>query len=380
MDCFRPLVQWRARRRETPGIDKDAHFFIFGWKGEPFKTEVCMNSSARNPFRLETVLSFGILSVLVLTLGVILVRQSHFNPAVLQLAADQLIGGGPTALSTSPPGVALVPLPQSVSVLSAPETFGPNTLSDKIDGKAELYLSAGFKNLQSQRFSADSAAETWMEIFIFDMASQQNAFAVYSLQRREDAVSPAGLGPYAYQTANALYWVHGPYYVELIASEAAAEILDRMQAVAVAFNQATPVTTAAISETALFPTAGLDPQSILLVPTDAFGFEKFDQVFVAEYHLNGNALNAFVSDRGSPEAARELAAAYRAFLLAFGGKAIDDGGIRDAVMVEIMDEYVIVFTREGYIAGVSAAADKDQAAALARTLDISIEDAIRERP
>ena len=339
-----------------------------------------MNTKAKNPSRFETVLSFGILSVLALTAGVILMRQSHFNPAVLQLAADQVISGSPAALPASQTAVALVPLPQDVSVLTAPETFGPDTLSDKIDGKAELYLSAGFKRLQCQRFSDTSTADTWMEIFIFDMASQKNAFAVYSSQQREDAVPSPALGRYAYRTANALYWVHGPYYLELIASEASEAILNRMQTMGEAFNRATPVGTETITETALFPEAGLDSQSITLIPDDAFGFEKFDRVFVAEYHLNGSTLSAFVSARGSAEAAKDLAAAYRTFLLAFGGKAVDDGGIRDAVIVEIMDEYDIIFTRDIYIAGVHAAADRSRAVALARSLDTSIEEAIRGRP
>ncbi|MGB5424033.1 MAG: DUF6599 family protein, partial [Desulfobacterales bacterium] len=261
-----------------------------------------------------------------------------------------------------------------------PETFGPDTLSDKIDGKAELYLSAGFKRLQCQRFSDTSTADTCMEIYIFDIASQKNAFAVYSSQQREDAVPSPALGRYAYRTANALYWVHGPYYVELIASEASEAIQNRMQTLAEAFNRATPVATETITETALFPEAGLDPQSITLIPADAFGFEKFDRVFVAEYHLNGSTLSAFVSARGSPEAAKDLAAAYRTFLLAFGGKAVDDGGIRDGVIVEIMDEYDIIFTRDIYIAGVHAAADKSRAVELAQLLDTSIEEAIRGRP
>jgi hypothetical protein len=116
-----------------------------------------------------------------------------------------------------------------------------------------------------------------------------------------------------------------------------------------------------------------------LIPADAFGFEKFDRVFVAEYHLNGSTLSAFVSARGSPEAAKDLAAAYRAFLLAFGGTALEGGGIRDAVIVEIMDEYDIIFTRDVFVAGVHAAADKSRAVTLARSLDSGIEEAIRGR-
>ena len=330
---------------------------------------------AKKPSRLETSLSMIILAVLVLTLGIILVRQSHFNPAVLQSAADQVISGVPAASSAPPAAPALFALPQSFSPLTAAESFDRDTLSDKIDGKAELYLSAGFKRLQAQRFSIGSAAETWIEIFVYDMASQKNAFAVYSSQQRDDAVPVAAVGRYAYQTANALFWVHGPYYIELVASEASPAILAQMQSLAAAFNHATPVETGAITETALFPEVGLDPQSITLIPADAFGFEKFDRVFVAEYRLEESTLSAFISARGSAAEAAELAAAYRAFLLAFGGQAIENGGPGDAVKVEIMNEYEIIFTRGVYIAGVHAAANRKSAAALARALDARIGEA-----
>jgi hypothetical protein len=336
-----------------------------------------MNTRSRRSFWLETSLSTGLLVLLAVIAAVILMRQSHFNPAVLQLTADQVVGGRAEAPPAAPAVAALVTAPRDVTVLTAPETFDADTLSDKIDGKAELYLSAGFKRLRCQRFSA--GAESWMEIFIFDMASPQNAFAVYSSQQREDAIPTSELGPYAYRTANALYWVHGPYYVELIASEASEAMSYRMQALAAAFNRATPVAAAAITEAGLFPAHGLDPRSITLIPADAFGFENFDRVFTAAYKVDGLAMTAFVSERPSPDAAAELAAAYRDFLLTYGGKAMGDSGLSGAVVVEILEEFNIIFTRGVYIAGVHAAADRDRAAALARSLATRIEESTRER-
>ncbi|MFZ0134676.1 MAG: DUF6599 family protein, partial [Desulfobacterales bacterium] len=253
-----------------------------------------MRTPAKGPSRLETRLSMAILSVLVLTLGIILIRQSQFNPAVLQPAADRMISSNPAAISAPPAVTALFPLPPSISALTAAETFDRDTLSDKIDGKAELYLSAGFKRLQAQRFSAGASPETWIEIFVYDMASHENAFAVYSSQQRDDAVPAPAVGRYAYQAANALFWVRGPYYIELIASEDSPAIAEQMQSLAAAFNRATPVETGAITETALFPQAGLNPDSITLIPADAFGFEKFDRVFVAEYRLDEATLSAFI--------------------------------------------------------------------------------------
>ena len=63
------------------------------------------------------------------------------------------------------------PLPQGLKPLTAPETFKADTLSDKIDGKAELYLSAGFNRLFSQRFRDEKASDLWIEAFVYDMGN-----------------------------------------------------------------------------------------------------------------------------------------------------------------------------------------------------------------
>jgi len=318
----------------------------------------------------EKLISLGILSALALIAVSIFKVQSDFNPAVVQLYSEPTVNSSsPQALSAP---AAMMPLPKGFTTLTPPETFEARSLSDKINGKAELYLSAGFKRLQSQRLGDDSASDRWFEIFVFDMATQDNAFAVYSSQQREDAV-PVDLGPYAYTTANALFWVHGPYYLELIASEDSDEARQSILRIAKNFNKIKAVATRTVTETDLFPSPGLDPKSITLIPTDAFGMEKFDRVFVAEYTTEGTLLSAFISNRGSPAAATRLAEDYRQFLIAFGGKAAETGGV---FIVEILDAYEIILTHGPYIAGIHEATDRDRAMVLARSLQANIEDSI----
>ena len=68
--------------------------------------------------------------------------------------------------------------------LSPPETFDAEKLSEKIDGKAGLYLSAGFKSLTCRRYKKPDNPDLWLEIFFYDMGNIINSFAVYSMQRR----------------------------------------------------------------------------------------------------------------------------------------------------------------------------------------------------
>ena len=202
------------------------------------------------------------------------------------------------------PHASFVPLPEGIMPLTSIETFDARNLSDKINGKAELYLSAGFTRLVSQRFKDDRTSELWMEAFVYDMDTGQNAFSVFSAQRRQDAES-LDLTQYAYRTPNALFLVHGHYYVEIIASKVSGQLPRSIKLMAETFIRNTPVEAATVNETDLFPEKNLVKNSVALISSDAFGFGGFDKIYTAEYELNNHRLMAYLSLRNTPVEAKE---------------------------------------------------------------------------
>jgi hypothetical protein len=314
---------------------------------------------------LETFLSMVILSGLTAVGIGIWLNQSSYNPAVLNpdfvITQSEKSPGSPKPH----PGESLLPTPQGIVPLSPPEVFDSQTLSDKIDGKAELYLSAGFSRLQTQRFKSESEPNLWMEVFIYDMGTGQNAFSVYSAQRRDDARS-LELTQYSYETNNALFLVHGVYYLEIIASEASKTIFQPVKQLAQDFIRNTRAETKSIAEEDLFPKLDLVENSISLIASDAFGFERLDHVFTARYNPADAEAMAFLSNRKTKKDARELAAAYQEFLIAFGGRNVEtDLPIEGAVMVEILETYEVIFSCGPYFAGVRELEDKHRARELA---------------
>ena len=320
--------------------------------------------------RSEKWLSFAILSVLGLIAFGIWTVQSDFNTAIVQMFSEQAVSDQATVPPQFPETV--LPLPEDMSALTAPETFDAKTLSDKINGKAELYLSAGFKELQSQRFAVDSSPERWFEIFIFDMDTPENAFAVYSSQKREDAI-PLDLGRYAYGTANAFFWIHGAYYLELIATDDSENARTRMEQIAESFNRTTTADVSTVTESELFPAQGLDQDSITLIPSDGFGLQNFDNVLVAEYNFEDERLSAYISNRGSSEAAEQMAENFRQFLVAFGGNELET---EEYIVIEILETYEVIFTFGPYMAGVHEAANQKQALSLAQSIRNQLEETI----
>lgn len=318
--------------------------------------------------RRQTASSLAILCLLaVIGTGIFWAQYNH-NPAVLQkeLRLQSTATGKdfpPQALTD-----AIIPPPPGLVPLTLPESFDDQNLSDKINGKAELYLSAGFVSLSSQRFKDKNDANLWIEAFVYDMGNGENAFSVFSAQRRDGAAT-LELTPYAYRTPNALFFVHGSYYIEVIASEATDRAFGPMKLLAESFIGATAAQAPVIQEKDLFPNQGLVTDSMALISADAFGFERLNQVYTAEYEFENGQMMAFLSRRQDGRAAQELASAYQEFLATFGGQYRDaDLPIKGARLVEILETYEVIFSCGPYVAGVREADNKELAIQLAQRL------------
>lgn len=315
------------------------------------------------PTRNETYIGYGLLLVLILVAIGVFLTQFRYSPAVLvgSSSTGDRIGGPSVDLRE----MSLTDLAEGMVSLSPPEVFGPENLSDKIDGKAELYLSAGFLKLLCQRLADTSGPNSWMEVFVYDMGTLRKAFAVYSVQRRPDP-EKVDVTDFAYKTENALFFAHGRYYVELIAAAVTEMMAERIRSFAKNFVRDIEVRGGGIDELALFPREGLDEDGITLLISDAFGFDRFDNVFMARYTLENAALTAFLSVRLDRAEASELAEAYHAFLIANGGTDVKmDTRIPGARLVRILDTFELMFNYENTLAGVHAAEDRGEAERLA---------------
>jgi len=330
------------------------------------------NRMAQTVSKTETWVGYAIVLVLVVIAVGIFLIQFRYERSILK----------PGLLQTESPSQA-VPLasslrdliqftPDSLTPLTPPETFGPENLSDKINGKAELYLSAGFVGLVSQRFAIENEPTVWMEAFIYDMGSPRGSYAVYSLQKRSEATE-LDTGDFAYRTENALYFVHGSYYVEIVASVAQESMAKLILSFGDNFVGKTTAGSEAINEFSLFPSKYLNKASISLLPSDAFGFQQFDSIFTAQYEVEDTELTAFLSQRKSPAEAVRLVESYTSFLREFGGTELRSTlNIPGVKLVEIMDTFELIFSRGSILAGVHAAENRKAAEELALILNQSL--------
>lgn len=315
------------------------------------------------PTGRERVLSMLVMALLLIVFASIVGVQRHYDPA--RWRAQPTIA--PETSAADDKGAGEAPPPGLVSLGSA-ERYGPADLSDKIDGKAELYLAAGFRDLQTRRFALQEDPQQWIERYIYDMGRFRNAFAVFSGQRRPNSQSLA-MADEAYLSANGLFLAKGRYYVEIIASQATPALQAQMKTLALAFVQAHPGGGETLAAVRRFPPKDRVAHSIALVAANAFGLDQLDWVYTAQYRWGPAQATAFVSPRPSAEEAQRLARSCGDYYLGYGGRKLTVAGLpHGSLAISIMDSFEIIFAHGKYLAGVHEATDLGHAVKLAADL------------
>jgi hypothetical protein len=331
----------------------------------------------RRPGAAETGIGIFLLVFLAGIAGWVYSTQSHFDPGFYSSAImkDGIDQGRRNSLP--PPDSSPVPsyLPETLIPIGPEETFDSETLSDKIDGKAELYLSSGFVKLSARRFARKTDPKKWLELFIFVMDDPTRAFSVYSTQKRKDAL-PVDFSASAYATEDALFFANGPDYVEIISSSR--DLAGEMTALGKNFIESRPEYAVRQTEPSLFPPESLDESSVSLIMSDVFGFSGLDRVYTARYGPENDQVTAFISKRRDPEEAAALAVAYGRFLLDNGG--VESGeltGMPDSKIYKVFDTYEVVLHRGEFLAGAHEADSieraKDVTSRISRRLDATLD-------
>ena len=327
----------------------------------------------------QKLTGYGIIAMLGLITIWLLFQQTRFNPAVLVAMRPPLLQGRAQAVSgqTLVATAALLPEVPGFKPLAPTESYGPENLSDKIDGKDELYLPAGFKEMSCRKFNLDTAADkTFVEVFIYDMGSAANAFAVFSGQRRPGSPS-IPLTANAYATGNALFFTQGRYYLEIVADRASKTLPGSLEAYATALLAKIPSEGGQANPALLFPKEGLAQDSVRLLATDVFSMEGLNNVLTGEYHLKSGNATAFIARRDAPDQAQAEARRYLDFLAANGYQKVQTPAAAGDISVLALDNsFEVVLVQGRIMAGVHDATSVDVALDLAAKL----RPALKERP
>ena len=338
-----------------------------------------MSSSPGAAKRLESAISICLLIILLLIGLGILIRQSDADMSRfgIDATAGEVSVDRPetdrnvrTALDAS--------VPPGFEAIQQPQVYTAGNLYEKINGKADFYIDAGFEQLSTQRFISNNNENLSVELYVYDMGNIRNAFSVYSRQRRPDVPALPDV-QFGYSTANSFYFVHGQYYIELVGSAESEELTRAGTEVTrkIRTNLAVEQNTE-IAELSIFPAENLIPESLKLYLSDTFGFERLTNTFAGRYKLDGEIITAFFSKRPGPQDARNIAQAYHGFLLDSGcsDKTTTNQTLAD-LKANVVDAYgttEIIFVTGPFVAGVHEVDNQEAAEKMAETLALKLSD------
>jgi len=321
---------------------------------------------------VETLSGGAILILLFLIAVFVYFQQFRYDPSLFNTQIVQSTQSKAPASQNSGEASLLDGLtPPDFKAMGTAETFDKTTLSDKIDGKADLYLDSGFVSMTCQRFANSQKPDSWYEMFVYDMGSPLNAFSVYSNQRRSDG-HDSTVSLFAYTTPNALFLCQGKYYIESVAAQNDNQLASAMTNAAREFvKKNSDAAGVEHSAFALLPQEGLIKGSIKLMLKDAFGYDKFSDVVLADYIVNNTTTTAFLSVRKSPEEATALSDGYYKLITNdLGADVIQTSSTAapNMKMASMLGDIEMVFSSGNVVAGIHAAKQREAGESLAKNL------------
>ena len=310
-----------------------------------------MSPAQHRPTRLESIVGIALVAVAAVILIVILASQRRTD--ISRFGMQPPITDTPQGKST----FDLAQLaPHGFKSFGPSESYNPETLYEKIDGKAPLYTESGFVKLSTQRYINEKNQELTFELYLYDMGTVENAFSVYSIQRRSES-SPVDDMNFAYRTDNALYLAHGRYYCEFIGSSDSPLVLDALDFLATGIvenlKDAGPTE---IPGLAFFATDHLIADTLMLYLNGAFGFDGLTDTFSAKYRVNDETVTAFITKQFDPAAAKRLLDRYYKFLIDNGAAEISSGDA-DVKYVDFYGSFELIAAVGPFLYGIHQAAD-----------------------
>jgi len=319
----------------------------------------------------ETVMSILLLVVISLIAVAVFVRQFHYDTSIFQISQTA------RELPDTDSKLNMTKLvPSNFKPASPLESYNSDSLYEKINGKADLYLESGFDKLDCQRFADKTDPQLWIELLIYNMQTPKAAFAVFSQQRRADS-EPLNFTSFAYATPDAVFLACDRCYIEIKASAVSDQLTRTMTTTAANIAEKLEDDQQLLETLNLFPQNNLVPNSHKFYTKNVFGFDGLNNVFSAQYSVDGQSAALFMSKRADQAQAKIVADAYFNFLIENGAKKLSATTNNvPGRMVDFYDTIELIFTDDQFIAGIHAAGNPKTAETLAVLLHKKLQETV----
>ena len=238
--------------------------------------------------------------------------------------------------------------------------FDKETLSDHIDGEAELFLPYGFESLAYARYAR---GEDSFDLDIYRMGSLLDAFGLFAGYRPEEA-DPIAAGTAGAVTPTQLFFYQDRYFVRLQSTGRLDPGRSALTACAQAVSRLLPAGKERPRELSLLAIPEVSEESVRYSATSLLGYDFLPRGMVADALIGGAQARVFVVLSASAQDADAVFQAYGSYLREGKADPRPAAGKAGSVLSAVDPLYGrVLLAREGrFVFGMARV--KDPAAAL----------------
>ena len=234
--------------------------------------------------------------------------------------------------------------------------YDRDTLSDRINGEAELYLPYGFDRMVAARYSSEKTPAAGIDVEIYRMASLLDSFGIYSNYRQKDG-QLINIGAESNLSGSQLFLYQGRYFIHIQTTGTDSYNSDALTECAKLVAASLPGERNRPSELSAFDRPEIVKGTERYLPQSLLGYDFLNRGVMAEAVIDGANFQLFRligTDTGS------VSASFGRFKSQLAKVKIDLEG-KDTAILEGVDPLygpVIVLKKTGCLAGALRFAEK----------------------
>ena len=239
------------------------------------------------------------------------------------------------------------------------EIYSPMDLYERINGRAEYYLSYDMVWAVFGVFRRNTDNRHPVELSIFNMGNPTHAFGAFSGERSMGAPL-LNFGRDSYYSEPTYYIWHGQYYIQITASDTTYELHQACLDLADKLTKNLVDPGQSLWGFEILPAKDRVPQSVQYFLVDALGHSFLHDTYTAKYFRDEIEIPVFLSHQDSPASATEIIKKYKGHVNKYG-KGVETSTI-DGVEVIVCDMgkyYDVIFQKGSFVAGIIGLRDKN---------------------
>jgi hypothetical protein len=228
-------------------------------------------------------------------------------------------------------------------------SYDKESLSERINGEAELYFPYGFERMAAARYTSPKNVDSGMDVEIYRMGSLRDAFGMYANYRQKEGRS-AAVGAASNISGSQLFLYQDRYFVHIQITGPDSSQPEALAACAQTVTAQLPGTHTKPAELRVFDRPEIISETVRYLPQSLLGYDFLNRGIMADATVAGTNLQIFLLLDNTAESAATIFNRYKTEL----AQARIESTTKNLAFLEGVDPLygpVIVLKKGGCLAG-----------------------------